>query len=194
MKKHILVICIFDDASSAVDVIHELRRSGFSDDQLGFAVRYAMNEHGANILAEEIMNGLLGGTAMLRSLVSETDIYMEQREAATSAGAERQQEKHGAGSIIGGVIGGTLGTVAVLRLPAIGLIVAGGSLAAILADAAPGRVVDNFLSIDIPVQKARYYEQKFQIGSIIFTIKANEQQQEAQDILRYHRAHSIEVH
>lgn len=196
MKKRILVTCLFEDASSAVDVIHELRRTGFSDDQLGFVVRQDMDEHGTNILARGIIDGLLGGTDMLLLPPSETDISMEQREPATSAEAERQdtQEKRSAGIIIGGVIGGTLGTVAVLRFPAIGLIVAGGSLAASLAAATPGGIADKFLSIGIAGRNARYYERKFHTGSIIFTIKADEQQQEAQDILRYHRAQDIEVH
>ncbi len=196
MKKRTLVACIFDDADSVVDVIHELRRTGFSDDQLGFVVRYAMDEHDTNIRAREIVGGLLGGDGMLLSSTSETNISVERGQPAISVEAEHQntQDKRNAGIIIGGVIGGTLGTVAVLRLPGIGLIVAGGSLAAILADTSSPGIAGNFLSIGMPGRNARDYEQKFQAGSIVFTIKANEQRQEAEDILRHHRAHSIEVH
>jgi hypothetical protein len=192
VKKRTLVACVFDDADSVVDVIHELRQTGFSDDQLGFVVRCNTHEHGTNVLARKIIGSLLGVAGMLLPPISGTNISTEHRETVTNIEVERQntQEKRDPGIIVGGVIGGTLGAVAVLRLPDIGLILAGGSLASILADASPGGIAGNFLGIGIA-----NYEQKFQAGGIVFIIKADEeQQQEAQDILRYQRAHSIEVH
>ena len=70
----------------------------------------------------------------------------------------------------------------------------GGILTAILGVATPGGIAANFLHMGVPEHAARHYERKFREGYIIFMIKATEQQQEAQDILRYHRAHSIEVY
>lgn len=196
MKKRTLVVAIFDDAGSAVDAIHELRRSSLSDDQLGFVVRYDTDEHGTNALARDIVGDLLGTGDVLLLPVSETSVPVEHSQSALIVEDEAQNtpEKEQAKIIIGSVIGGTLGTVALLRLPAIGLVVAGGTLAATLGVAAAESMTPRFLSIGIPEHKARYYEQQFQMGNVILTIKAAEQQQEALDILRYHRACSIEVH
>lgn len=201
MKKRTLVIGIFDDAGSAVDAIHELRRSSFTDDQLGFVVRYATDEHDTNALANDIIDSLLGTENGLLLPVSETGMPVEHSQSALIVEGEPQNtqntqntpEKKQVRIIIGGVIGGTLGTVATLLLPGIGSVVAGGTLAATLGVAASESMTPRFLSIDMPEQKARYYEHQFQAGNIILTIKAAELQQEAQDILRYHRACSIEL-
>ncbi len=196
MKKRTLVVAIFDDAGSAVDAIHELRRSSLSDDQLGFVIRYDTDEHGTNALARDIIGDLLGTGDVLLLPVSEASIPVKHDQSALIVEEEAQHtpEKERAKIIIGSVIGGTLGTVALLRLPAIGLVVAGGALAATLGVVAAESMTPKFLSIGIPEHKAHYYEQQFQIGNVILTIKAAEQQQEALDILRYHRACSIEVH
>ncbi len=195
MKKRTLVVGIFTDAGSAVDAIQELRRSSFSDDQLGFVVRYNTDKHGCNILARDIID-LLATGAVLPLPVAETSTPVEQIDSALIVEEKPQdtQEKNPARFIIGGVIGGTLGTVATLQLPGIGPVVAGGTLIAPLGVAAAGSLTPSFLSIGISEHKSSYYEQQFQAGSIILTVKAATQQQEAQDVLHYHRACSIEVH
>jgi hypothetical protein len=190
MQKLTLVACIFDDADSAVDAIHELRGTGFSDDQLGLVVRHDMDGYVPNTLAKEIINGLLGTAG--KSLLPAPETNHHEPVPSTEAG--HQQEKRATGIIIGGVIGGTLGTVAVLQPPEIGLIVVGGILTAILGAATPGGIAANLLRMGIPADNAHSYAQKFLAGCIILTIKADEQQQEIQDILHYHRAHNIEVH
>ncbi len=196
MKKRTLVAAIFDDAGSAVDAIHELRRTSCSDDQLGFVVRYDTDEHGINPLARDIIGDLLGDGDTLLLPVLETSIPIEYSQSALIVEEEPQntQEKSQARIIIGGIIGGTLGTVTTLLLPGIGLVVAGGALAATLGVAIPASMTPKFLSMGIPEHKAHYYAQQFQAGSIILTIKAADQQKEAQDILRYHRACSIEIY
>jgi hypothetical protein len=194
MQNPTLVACIFDNASSAVDAIHELRRTGFSDDQLGIVVRRDTDEHGTNTLAKEIISDLLGAAGLCLLPNSEISIPIQQNEPVTSVKAEQPQEKRDTGIIIGGVIGGILGTIAILQPPEIGMIVVGGILTTILGDATPGGIAANFLHMGVPTHNALYYAQKFQEGLIIFMIKPAEQQQEVQDILHYHRAHSIEVH
>jgi hypothetical protein len=194
MQNSTLVACIFNNASSAVDAIHELRRTGFSDDQLGIVVRRDTDEYGINILAREIISDLLGATGICLLPNSEINIPLKYNESVTIVKAEQPQEKRGTKIIVSGVIGGILGTIAILQPPEIGMIVVGGILTAILGDAAPGGIAANFLRMGVPTHNALYYAQKFQEGLIIFMIKATEQQQEVQDILHYHRAHSIEVH
>ena len=193
MQNPTLVACIFDNASLAVDAIHELRRTGFSDDQLGIVVRRDTDEHATNTLAREIISDLLGIAGIYLLPDAEINISIKQNEPVAIVKA-RQQKKRGTGIIIGGVIGGTLGTIAILQPPEIGMVVVGGILTAILGNATPGGIAANFLRMGVPAHNARYYAQKFQEGCIIFMIKATEQQKEVQDILHYHRAHSIEVH
>jgi hypothetical protein len=194
MQNPTLVACIFNNASSAVGAIHELRGTGFSDDQLGIVVRRDTDEHGTNTLAREIISDLLGAAGRCLLPDAEINISIKQNEPVTIVKAEHQQEKRGTGIIIGGVIGGTLGTIAILQPPEIGFVVVGGILTAILGNATPGGIAANFLHMGIPAHNARYYAQKFQEGCIIFMVKAAEQQQEVQDILHYHRAYSIEVY
>ncbi len=192
MQKPALVVCIFDNASSAVDAIHELRGTGFSDDQMGIVVRRDTNDDTTNILAREMISNLLGATGIYLLPAAEINIPIKQDEPVTIVTVE--QEKRAAGIIIGGVIGGMLGTIAILQPPEIGLIVAGGILTAILGEATPGGIAANFLRMGISEHSARYYKHKFLEGCIIFMVRAIEQQQEVQDILRYHRAHNIDVH
>lgn len=192
MQKPALVVCIFDNASSAVDTIHELRGTGFSDDQMGIVVRRDTNDDTTNVLARDIISNLLGATGIYLLPAPEINIPIQQNESVTIVTAK--QEKRAAGIIVSGVVGGTLGTIAILHPPEIGLIVVGGILTAILGEATPGGIAASFLHMGISERSTRYYEQKFLEGCIIFMVKAPEQQQEVQDILRYHRAHNIEVH
>lgn len=192
MPKPALVVCIFDNATSAFDAIHELRVTGFSDDQMGIVVRRDTDENTTNVLAREIISNLLGATSIYLLPASEINIPLKQIESVTNVTAD--QEKHAVSIIIGGVIGGTLGTIAILQPPEIGLIVAGGILTTILGKATSGGMAANFLRMGIPAHSAHDYAQKFLKGCIVFMVRATEQQQEAQDILHYHRAHNIEVH
>src|ERR1019366_2901969 len=204
MKKRMLVTGIFADADSAVDAIHELRRTSFSDDQLGFVVRYNTDEHSPNPLARCIAESLPGVKDILfpplletgAETGTETGIAEEHSQVALLVEEKFQhiQKKGQTGIIVNSVIGGTLGVVATLQLSTIGLVIVGGTLAATLATVATGEMIARLLSIGISEHKVRDYEQQFLARNIIFTLKAAGQQQEAQDILRYHRAYSIEVH
>jgi hypothetical protein len=200
MKKCTLVAGIFDDASSAVDAIHELRRTSFSDDQLGFVVRSDTDEYNPNPLARCIVDSLPGGkvTDILFPSLSETGSEAgraaEQSQATLLVEAKFQRTQKKGQIIVNCVIGGTLGAVATLQLCDIGLVIAGGTLAATLATVARGGMSIRLLQIGIPDHKIRYYEQQFLVGNIIFTVKAAAYPQEAQDILRYHRAYSVEAY
>lgn len=103
-------------------------------------------------------------------------------------------EERGTSIITGSVIGGTLGAVAAMLIPGIGPILAGGLLAATFGGAAIGGIAGGFLGMGIPEHRARYYEQQFQAGRIILTVKAGKQQQQALEILRHNGAHEVEVH
>ncbi len=123
----------------------------------------------------------------------ETPVQTEQDEAVTTGKADFL-EKRGTSIITGSVIGGTLGAVAAMLIPGIGPILAGGLLAATFGGAAIGGIAGGFLGMGVPEHRARYYEQQFQAGRIILTIKASKQQQQALDILRHYGAREVEAH
>ncbi len=103
-------------------------------------------------------------------------------------------EERGTSIITGSVIGGTLGAVAAMLIPGIGPILAGGLLAATFGGAAIGGIAGGFLSMGVPEQRARYYEQQFQSGHIIVTVKAGDRQQQALNTLRHYGATEVEAH
>ncbi len=103
-------------------------------------------------------------------------------------------EERGTSIITGSVIGGTLGAVAAMLIPGIGPILAGGLLAATFGGAAIGGIAGGFLSMGVPEHRARYYEQQFQAGHIILTVKAGDRQQQALDTLRHYGAREVEAH
>jgi hypothetical protein len=103
-------------------------------------------------------------------------------------------EERGTSIITGSVIGGTLGAVAAMLIPGIGPILAGGLLAATFGGAAIGGIAGGFLSMGMPEHRARYYEQQFQAGHIILTVKAGDRQQQALETLRHYGAIDVEAH
>ncbi len=123
----------------------------------------------------------------------ETPTQTEQGEPAATDEPDFLEER-GTSIITGSVIGGTLSAVAAMLIPGIGPILAGGLLAATFGGAAIGGIAGGFLGMGIPEHRARYYEQQFQAGRIILTVKAGNRQQQALEILRQHGAHEVEAH
>jgi hypothetical protein len=124
---------------------------------------------------------------------SETTIQAERDEPAATDEPGFLEER-GTSIITGSVIGGTLGAVAAMLIPGIGPILAGGLLAATFGGAAIGGIAGGFLSMGVPEHRARYYEQQFQAGNIILTVKTGDRQQQALDTLRHYGAREVEAH
>ncbi|HEV2654605.1 MAG TPA: general stress protein [Ktedonobacteraceae bacterium] len=124
---------------------------------------------------------------------SETTVQA-QRDEPTANDEPGFLEERGTSIITGSVIGGTLGAVAAMLIPGIGPILAGGLLAATFGGAAIGGIAGGFLSIGMPEQRARYYEQQFQAGHIILTVKAGDRQQQALETLHHYGAIDVEAH
>jgi hypothetical protein len=94
-----------------------------------------------------------------------------------------------AGAAAGAGIGGLWAVgIAAGALPAIGPVIAGGTLAAILASAAGGAVagglVGSLLGLGIPEEDAKYYEEEVQSGRTVVTVKSDGRYVEALEILR----------
>ncbi|MDQ2884529.1 MAG: general stress protein [Chloroflexota bacterium] len=124
---------------------------------------------------------------------SETTVQAQRKEPAATDEPGFLEER-GTSIITGSVIGGTLGAVAAMLIPGIGPILAGGLLAATFGGAAIGGIAGGFLSMGLPEHRARYYEQQFQAGHIIVTVKAGDRQQQALNTLRHYGALEVEAH
>lgn len=117
----------------------------------------------------------------------------DERETLRDARAEKSADIHktridvGEGAVTGGIVGGVLGAAAVLLLPVIGPIFAGGILITALGGAALGAVTGGllgaFVHMGVPEEQAHRYENEFKAGRTIVTVKTDDHQQEALDIL-----------
>jgi hypothetical protein len=157
------VVGVFDERGAAMRAVDELRRAGFTEDQIGVVAR-----------AEDTT--LKSGP--VDKLRPEGSRWEDGAAAGVAAGA-------GIGALWAlGIVAGVL--------PAIGPVIAGGVLASVLASAAGaatvGGVVGGLIGLGIPEAEARYYEQEFHIGRTIVTVRTAERTGEAREILRRHGA------
>lgn len=164
-----IVVGVFEDRDQAERAIEELRRAGFSDDEIGFALRGETSPAGAGDVTDA--------------------------DAGADAGT-RAGEGAVTGMVTGGLIGGLLAAGASLLIPGIGPIIGGGILATILGGAAAGAAAGGLLGaltgLGVPEEEARYYESEFQSGRTIVTVKAGERYREAADILNRHSGYDME--
>lgn len=97
------------------------------------------------------------------------------------------------GAVSGGVLGGVLGAAAALLIPGFGPAIAGGILAATLGGAALGAVAGGLVGaltgMGIPEEEARYYQDEFETGRTIVTVKTDGRYEEALNILRQNGAY-----
>lgn len=135
---------VFDSHADAQRAVQELRGMGFTEAEIGVASR--SNQEGTGgIVSDDTANSMAAGAG-----------------AGVVAGA-------GAGALWG--LGIALG-----MLPAIGPVIAGGTLAAIVASTATGAaaagIVGALIGLGVPEDEAARYEEEFQAGRTIVTVKA----------------------
>ena len=156
-----VIVGIFHDRPQAQKAINDLERAGFSEEQTGFAIR-GMKDPGDD-----------------DSLV-END-------------AELEEEATGGGVLTGGAVGGVLGAAATGLIPGVGPVIAAGALAGILGGAAAGGVAGGVLGtlkgIGVPDDEAKIYEEEFQAGRPIVTVRHEGRADEACDILERNGAY-----
>lgn len=152
------VVGIFEDRAFAQRAIDELRASGFSDEQIGYAAR-----------EEQVLEGT-------------------NRDLAAGTVEGETQEETTKGVVVGGVAGGVLGAVVALLLPGIGPVLAGGVLLGILSGAAvggaAGGLIGALMSMGIPEDEAQRYSKHVEVGRIIVTVAADGRAKDALEILR----------
>jgi uncharacterized protein (TIGR02271 family) len=163
-----IVVGVFDNREKAQEAVHELKRNGFRDDQVGVVSR---DEERANLKRDGGDEGEEEGSRLAKG-------------AAIGAAS-------GAG--IGGLwaVGIAFGL-----LPAIGPVIAGGILASLLASAgvgaAVGGVAGALIGLGVPEDKAEYYDGEFRSGRTIVTVKALGRTAEALAIMRRYGGYDMQ--
>lgn len=174
MTNRSVVIGVFSDRSQAEAAIDELHRLGIRDDQIGFAWKG---------------EGEIGDTS-----------------TKSRAGENKAAGGLGAGAVVGGI----LGAAAALLIPGVGPVLAGGILAPLLgagataagvaaagalAGAAAGGLVGALAGLGIPEEEARYYENEFNAGRVLVTVRndsSSTQYDEILNVLKKNGAYDIQ--
>lgn len=165
--KRTVVIGIFDDALNARKAIDELRSRGFTDDQIGVAAR---DEY----VKEDLEEGL------------------------AKRGDSLAEEGSVAGAVGGAAVGGLWGLgIAAGLLPAIGPVIAGGTLMAMLASAGVGATVGTLAGVlvgwGVPEDEAQAYEGDLKAGRVLIAVRADHRMDEALATLHHCNARSGQV-
>jgi hypothetical protein len=124
----------------------------------------------------------------------ESDIGVAGRneDAITGANASDTGSNVATGAAAGVATGAGVGAlwglgIAAGMLPAIGPVIAGGTLAAILASSATGAAAAGLagalIGLGIPEDEAEHYESEFNAGRTIVTVKAGSRYEEAHAVL-----------
>lgn len=165
MAQQSTVVGVFDDRQQADRAIDELRRAGFSDSQIGVAMRYDQT------------GGTMGDAA-------DADVD-EDGHAGTGAVT----------GVVAGLGLGALAGLGVLSgvIPVIGPAIAGGTLGVILSNAAAGAGVGGLVGAlagaGIPEDDAQYYQGEFESGRTIVTVVADGRAADARAILSRYGAY-----
>ncbi len=176
MPNRTVVVGVFSDPTQAGQAVEELHRSGFGDDQIGFARK----GEGEQVESGHAAEGSLPGKG-----------------TGTQAGGTAAK---------GVVIGGILGAAAALLIPGVGPVIAGGILGPILGGAtaagvgaagavaggAVGGIVGALTGLGIPEQEAEYYQGQLEQGRTLVTVKAVGRYDEARSILHRFGAYDIQ--
>ncbi len=161
------LIGVFEDRAHAESAIRELTDAGFGADQIGIAGRDA----GAGVAPVP-------------------DSGTEQSSPATASGA-----------VTGAVAGASLGGLVALGLssgviPVIGPVIAGGTLALVLANTAGGAAIGGVLGAatgeTLRTEESEYYEREFEAGRTIVTVKAGSRHDEALQILHRNGGYDLD--
>jgi hypothetical protein len=152
-----VVVGVFNDRVEAENAVDELEHSGFSSADVGFAIR--------------------GSDAVEGGMI-------------TDAAGTKDAEGALAGAGMGAVAGGLLGALAAAVIPGVGPVLAGGMIATAMgfagAGAAVGGILGAMTGLGVSHDEAVYYEEQFNAGKAIVTVRAGEFADKAVAIIRKH--------
>jgi len=158
------VVGVFHERDDAREAIEALKDAGFAPDTISIL---SPDKQATRDMAEE--TGTHAGSG-----------------AATGAVA---------GGILGG-LGGWLVGIGALAIPGVGPFIAAGAFATALGGAAigagVGAIAGALVGMGVPKEEAEYYEGEVKSGRTLVTVRADGRYDEAQRILRQHRAYDIE--
>jgi hypothetical protein len=154
------VVGVFQNRSDATAALRDLRDAGFDESQIGVISK---NAHDPK---REDHTGL-----------------------ADDPTGTRWEEGTGIGAAAGAATGLGLGVaVAAGLIPAVGPVIAGGTLVALLASAgagaATGTIVGGLIGLGIPEEEASSYETEVNEGRTLVTVSAGDRYPEALDVFR----------
>jgi hypothetical protein len=152
------IVGVFHDRADATAALRDLRAAGFDESQIGVISRHVTTE-------------------------------VERSGLSDDPTGTRWEEGTGIGAAAGAATGLGLGVaVAAGLIPAVGPVIAGGTLMALLASAgagaAAGTVVGGLIGLGIPEDEAETYEAEVTSGRTLVTVSAGERYAEALDVLR----------
>jgi hypothetical protein len=111
-------------------------------------------------------------------------------DSAIENDATLEESSTGSGVLAGGTIGGVIGAAATALIPGVGPVLAAGLLAgAAAAGGVAGGVIGTLEGIGVPRDDAKFYEQEFNDGRPIITVKAADRKAEAWQILKKNGAY-----
>jgi hypothetical protein len=162
MPDNTVVVGVFEDRNAAEEAVDELEHSGFSKDDVGFAIR--------------------GSDAVEGGMI-------------TDASATKDKQGALAGAATGAVAGGVLGALAAVLIPGVGPVLAGGILTTALgfagAGAAVGGILGAMTGLGVSQEEALYYEEQFNAGKAIVTVRAGDFADKAITIIRRHGGYTM---
>jgi hypothetical protein len=166
------VVGLFRNRSDAEDTIRELKRAGFTNEQIGVATREGQDS---------------------RREDRPTPVEDEQeRGRVVEDTAEGMAEGATVGALTGGVVGGLVGLIGSLLVPGLGPVVVGGVLASTLMGmgigAATGGLIGALVGMGVPEAQAKYFDARFREGGTLVTVNAGDGTPEALAILQRYGA------
>ena len=161
-KQNFTVVGVFENHSQADKAVNELRDAGFSEDQIGVALKNPVGSSTKTIKEEGTEAGEGAITGVIAGL--------------------------GIGALAGlGVLAGVIPVIGpAIAAGTLGVIVSNAAAGAGIAG-----LIGALIGAGIPEDEAKYYESEFQAGRTIVTVKANGRSDEALAILRANGAYDM---
>lgn len=162
------VVGLFKERPRAEDAIRDLKKTGFTNEQIGVVTRDRKGREEERPASDT------------RTEPKANDEELGKIVEDTAAG---MAEGASVGAITGGVIGGLVGLIGSLLIPGLGPVVVGGVLASTLMGmgigAATGGLIGALVGMGVPEEDARYFDAGFREGGTLVTVNAGERTPEA---------------
>jgi hypothetical protein len=167
-----IVVALFEERAEAEDAIRDLKKAGFTNDQIGVVTQDKVGPGTARSDEE-------------RAGEDDPERILDETASGLTEGAA-------AGALTGGVIGGLAGLISSLLIPGIGPLLVGGILASALlgmgVGAAAGGLIGALVGMGVPEEDARYVDAGLREGRTLVTVSDTDVTSEALPILERHGA------